>query len=127
MSNIDLHVLHPSFMQKNKYCGNEICYEIPNVLFFIPRGGLSNELYICSLPEDGSVLPDNTSPHRVLLRIYGQLYGELVSDVHALISDTVVFALLAERKIAPKLYAVFPEGRLEQFLPVSIGYHFIDY
>lgn len=80
-------------------------------------GGLSNELYICSLPE-GYPLSHNT-PQQVVLRIYGCLYGELVGNTHALISDTVVFALLSERKVGPKLYAIFPEGRLEQFLPVS--------
>ena len=73
-------------------------------------GGLSNELYICSLPE-GYPLSHNT-PQQVVLRIYGCLYGELVGNTHAL-------ALLSERKVGPKLYAIFPEGRLEQFLPVS--------
>uniref|UniRef100_A0A6P8HLA6 Choline/ethanolamine kinase-like n=1 Tax=Actinia tenebrosa TaxID=6105 RepID=A0A6P8HLA6_ACTTE len=84
----------------------------------ILSGGLSNELFICSLPDN---YPINTTEHRkVLLRIYGQLYGELVKDIHALVSDVMVFALLAERKVGPKLYAIFPEGRLEELIPVSI-------
>lgn len=29
-----------------------------------------------------------------------------------------MFAILAERTLGPKLYGIFPEGRLEQYLPV---------
>lgn len=29
-----------------------------------------------------------------------------------------MFAILAERSLGPQLYGVFPEGRLEQYLPV---------
>lgn len=29
-----------------------------------------------------------------------------------------MFAILAERTLGPKLYGIFPEGRLEQYIPV---------
>ena len=54
-----------------------------------------------------------------MLRVYGALYSDLVSTPQALVSDIIVFALLSERNIGPKLYAIFPEGRLEELLQVS--------
>ena len=57
-------------------------------------------------------------PRKLLLRIYGRLYSELLTDVHAMVSEVVTFALLSERGVAPKLFGVFPEGRLEELLPV---------
>ena len=71
------------------------------------------------MPENYPLLKDE--PRKVLLRIYGRLYRMLLSDIHAMISEVVIFALLAERGVAPKLYGVFPEGRLEELLPV---FHF---
>lgn len=38
--------------------------------------------------------------------------------VDSLVSESVMFAILAERTLGPKLYGIFPEGRLEQYLPV---------
>lgn len=34
-----------------------------------------------------------------------------------------MFAILAERSLGPRLYGVFPQGRLEQYIPVwaSLG------
>ena len=85
---------------------------------FICRGGLTNELYICSLPNNYPVI--NKEKKKVLLRIYGRLYDDLVSSSSALISDIIVFTILSERNVGPKLYAIFPEGRLEELLPVSL-------
>ena len=40
----------------------------------------------------------------------------------SLIKDNVVFTILSERRLGPKLYAVFAEGRLEEFVPSrSVG------
>lgn len=33
-----------------------------------------------------------------------------------------MFAILAERELGPHLYGIFPEGRLEEYLPVSLGF-----
>ena len=38
-----------------------------------------------------------------------------------MVSESVMFAILAERELGPRLYGIFPEGRLEQYLPVSVG------
>ncbi|ELW49002.1 Choline/ethanolamine kinase [Tupaia chinensis] len=38
--------------------------------------------------------------------------------VDSLVLESVMFAILAERSLGPQLYGVFPEGRLEQYIPV---------
>lgn len=52
----------------------------------------------------------------MLLRIYGQIIRE-----HAImvLTDSVIFALLAEKGMGPKLYGVFTTGRVEEYVPVS--------
>ena len=35
-----------------------------------------------------------------------------------------MFSILAERGVGPKLHAVFPGGRLEEYLPVSNKVYF---
>lgn len=77
-------------------------------------GGLSNWLYLVRL-EKGVV-----TPKQVLLRLYGQTHGE--DALEALITESVIFTLLSERKLGPKLFGVFPGGRIEEFLPVSTSY-----
>ncbi|KAM3842486.1 choline kinase alpha-like [Diretmus argenteus] len=44
-------------------------------------------------------------------------YGAIQQGVDSLVLESVRFAILAERTLGPKLYGIFPEGRLEQFLP----------
>ncbi|XP_034499808.1 choline/ethanolamine kinase isoform X1 [Ailuropoda melanoleuca] len=75
-------------------------------------GGLSNLLFRCSLPDH---LPSvGKEPREVLLR----LYGAILQGVDSLVLESVMFAILAERSLGPQLYGVFPEGRLEQYIPV---------
>ncbi|XP_064198532.1 choline/ethanolamine kinase [Anguilla rostrata] len=77
----------------------------------IVRGGLSNLLYLCSLPDHAQCVGDE--PRQVLLRVY----GAILRGVDSLVSESVMFAILAERQLGPNLYGVFPEGRLEQYMP----------
>lgn len=56
-------------------------------------------------------------PKEVLLRIYGQAHGE--HALEAMLTESVVFALLSERRLGPKLHGIFPGGRIEQYIPVS--------
>lgn len=56
---------------------------------------------------------------QVLLRIYGRTHGEQAS-LETVLTDTVVFTLLSERKLGPKLHGIFPGGRIEQYIPVNI-------
>ncbi|XP_044048832.1 choline/ethanolamine kinase isoform X2 [Siniperca chuatsi] len=77
----------------------------------IVSGGLSNLLYLCSLPDH--VHSVGEEPRQVLLRVY----GAILQGVDSLVLESVMFAILAERTLGPKLYGIFPEGRLEQYLP----------
>ncbi|XP_038612029.1 choline/ethanolamine kinase, partial [Tachyglossus aculeatus] len=74
-------------------------------------GGLSNLLFRCSLPEHLPSVGDE--PRQVLLRVY----GAILQGVDSLVLESVMFAILAERELGPRLYGVFPEGRLEQYIP----------
>ncbi|XP_066108342.1 choline kinase alpha isoform X3 [Saccopteryx bilineata] len=76
------------------------------------RGGLSNMLFQCSLPDTVATIGDE--PRKVLLRLYGAI---LKMGAEAMVLESVMFAILAERLLGPKLYGIFPQGRLEQFIP----------
>ncbi|XP_075857801.1 choline kinase alpha isoform X2 [Microcebus murinus] len=76
------------------------------------RGGLSNMLFQCSLPDTTATVGDE--PRKVLLRLYGAI---LQMGAEAMVLESVMFAILAERSLGPKLYGIFPQGRLEQFIP----------
>lgn len=95
-------------------------------------GGLSNFLYYVRLPDHhtGSApkasshgykrarkdsYPNLLEPKEVLLRIYGQTHGE--SALESMLTESVVFTLLSERKLGPKLHGIFPGGRIEQYIP----------
>lgn len=43
----------------------------------------------------------------------------LLQGAEAMVLESVMFAILAERELGPKLYGIFPQGRLEQYVPVS--------
>ncbi|XP_077913842.1 choline kinase alpha isoform X2 [Halichoerus grypus] len=76
------------------------------------RGGLSNMLFQCSFPDTVATIGDE--PRKVLLRLYGAI---LKMGAEAMVLESVMFAILAERALGPKLYGIFPQGRLEQFIP----------
>ncbi|XP_042323629.1 choline/ethanolamine kinase [Sceloporus undulatus] len=87
----------------------------PEELGIVPvSGGLSNLLYKCSLPEH--MAGAETEPRQVLLRIY----GVILQGVDSLVLESVMFAILAERQLGPRLYGIFPQGRLEEYIPVHL-------
>lgn len=79
-------------------------------------GGLSNHLYHVSLPNHLQDYDNdnNEEPRDVLMRIYGQTHGERALE--AVITESVIFTLLSERNLGPKLHGIFPGGRLEQYI-----------
>uniref|UniRef100_A0A8C5YKW9 Ethanolamine kinase n=3 Tax=Marmota marmota marmota TaxID=9994 RepID=A0A8C5YKW9_MARMA len=94
------------------------------------RGGLSNMLFQCSLPDTMATVGDE--PRKVLLRLYGAILQmrscnkegseqaqkeNEFQGAEAMVLESVMFAILAERSLGPKLYGIFPQGRLEQFIP----------
>lgn len=72
-------------------------------------GGLSNWIYWITL------LRTNIEPRDVLIRLYGQKYGE--NGIENIITESVIFTLLSERGLGPKLHGIFPGGRLEEYIP----------
>lgn len=74
---------------------------------------MSNWIYDVQLPE--GIVPVRGEPRQVLLRIYGQTHGERA--VEGIITESVIFALLSERQLGPKLHGVFPGGRIEEYIP----------
>lgn len=76
-------------------------------------GGLSNWLYNVQLPE--GTVPIRGEPRQVLIRLYGQVHGERALE--GLITESVIFTLLSERRLGPKLHGVFPGGRIEEYIP----------
>ncbi|XP_011055232.1 PREDICTED: choline/ethanolamine kinase isoform X2 [Acromyrmex echinatior] len=84
-----------------------------NIVLKRISGGLSNWLYNVQLPE--GTVPIRGEPRQVLLRLYGQVHGERALE--GLITESVIFTLLSERKLGPKLHGVFPGGRIEEYIP----------
>lgn len=70
-------------------------------------------MYNIQLPE--GTVPIRGEPRQVLLRLYGQVHGERALE--GLITESVIFTLLSERKLGPKLHGVFPGGRIEEYIP----------
>lgn len=56
----------------------------------------------------------HADPKEVLIRVYGQTHGE--HALEALITESVIFTLLSERGLGPKLHGIFPGGRIEQYV-----------
>ncbi|XP_032077657.1 choline/ethanolamine kinase [Thamnophis elegans] len=84
----------------------------PEQLGIVPvSGGLSNLLYRCSLPDH--IPSAQEEPRQVLLRVY----GVILQGVDSLVLESVMFAILAERALGPRLYGIFPQGRLEEYIP----------
>uniref|UniRef100_A0A1A8NZJ8 Ethanolamine kinase n=2 Tax=Nothobranchius TaxID=28779 RepID=A0A1A8NZJ8_9TELE len=95
----------------------------------IIRGGLSNKLFLCSLPDSLDSVGDE--PRSILLRLYGAILQMSCNKgdsrqsnkendfqgAEAMVLESVMFAILAERELGPKLYGIFPQGRLEQYVP----------
>ncbi|XP_035498172.2 choline kinase alpha isoform X1 [Scophthalmus maximus] len=93
------------------------------------RGGLSNKLFLCSLSDSLDTVGDE--PRSILLRLYGAILqmscnkGDSqqsnkenhLQGAEAMVLESVMFAILAERELGPKLYGIFPQGRLEQYVP----------
>ncbi|VDO33052.1 unnamed protein product [Onchocerca flexuosa] len=76
----------------------------------LERGGMSNMLFLCRLPE--AYPPLSNEPDKMLLRIYFNPETE-----SHLVAESVIFTLLSERHLGPKLYGIFSGGRLEEYIP----------
>lgn len=66
---------------------------------------------------------ENSDPKTVLLRFHGQVHSE--SAFEHIITESVIFTLLSERRLGPRLHGVFPGGRIEEFIQVRMCSYFI--
>lgn len=71
-------------------------------------GGQSNLLYLVT--SSSGKISSEITPSCFLIRLHCQQETQVFTD-------TVVFSIMSERGLGPKLYGFFPGGRLEQFLP----------
>ena len=71
-------------------------------------------MLILNLKEINVSIPGR-EPEAVLLRLFGDLSSGPAHQ-YRVITETVVFTMLAERGLGPGLCAVFPGGRLEEFI-----------
>ncbi|CAF4356979.1 unnamed protein product, partial [Adineta steineri] len=62
-------------------------------------GALSNYIYCCTLPDN--IQTENNEPRKVLLKIYGEAHAK---HRGTLLIDSIVCALLSERKIGPYVH-----------------------
>jgi len=109
---LTVHIGSQSFML---FCFNKYLIYSTLQLHLIKSifsGGLTNYLYVCSLPPEVDV-PDN-QPHAVLLRVY----GSIATSSNFVVQNSVIFALMSEKKLGPKLYGMTPEARIEELVPV---------
>jgi len=83
-------------------------------IWYVIRGGLSNLLYLCTVSD--KVKLKECEQRQVLVRLYGQIIQE---NPETVLTDSVIFALLAEKEMGPKLYGVFTGGRVEEYVPVG--------
>uniref|UniRef100_A0A914EH07 Choline/ethanolamine kinase n=1 Tax=Acrobeloides nanus TaxID=290746 RepID=A0A914EH07_9BILA len=74
------------------------------------KGGMSNMLFLCRLSENHPTIKNE--PDKVLLRVYFNPETE-----SHLVAESVIFTLLSERHLGPKLYGIFSGGRLEEYIP----------
>lgn len=49
-----------------------------------------------------------------------RVYGEIAQRNDYMLRNSVIFALFSEKKKGPKLYGMYPEGRIEEYIPVNI-------
>lgn len=82
------------------------------------HGGVSSKVYGCNL----SVAPAVGEPRDALLRVF----GKILTSPEFLVETTVIATVPAERGLAPKVYAVFPAGRIEEYIHVSLRMLLID-
>ena len=64
-------------------------------------------------------------PRQVLLRIFGNTLMPLEQEtpesfITGIVTENVIFAILSERKLGPRLMGVFAGGRLEEYIPVIL-------
>ena len=85
---------------------------IANVKINQMKNALSNKVYL--LEADGNTASD--APKHALLRIYGRNMDSIVEKE----KEVELSVLLSRNSIGPKIYCLFPTGRLEEYIESDI-------
>ncbi|VDM97787.1 unnamed protein product [Thelazia callipaeda] len=75
----------------------------------IQRGGSNNQIFLLELPD--GIKTECNEPLKVIFRVYRNLTKD-----HEL-PEGIVFAILAERRLGPRLLGIMPGGRFEEYIP----------
>ena len=112
-----------TLFQKHKNQGFQWCKEFlggswsdieeNDFIFTKLSGGLTNLLYTCELSDNIQTRPGEA--RTVLLRVY----GDIAKDLKFLVQNSVVFCLLSEKHLGPKCYGLYPDGRIEEYIPTK--------
>ena len=111
------------FTLKSSLAGIYIIYML-FLLLCVFRGGYINRLFTCT-----NKVATGNEPQTVVLRLYGgklDLRGDAIMLNGGILEEVLVFNKLSDLGLGPKLFCVFEKGRLEEYLPVSLGVHFRD-
>ncbi|KAF0986498.1 hypothetical protein HZS_6257 [Henneguya salminicola] len=93
-----------------KFIGGAWAHCNPEQFLITPiKGALTNYIYLCELNK---TIPIEKHEHRrVILRLYGEISGS-----HEKFYEILIFNILSERKLGPKLLGAFKNGRIEQYI-----------
>jgi len=80
-------------------------------------GGLTNQLYCCSLNSD--LIAKNNCPKEVVIRLYGKKHFNNLDQDNERHSDSIVSLIMSTNKLGPKLYGVFSGGEILQHIQVN--------
>ncbi len=80
-----------------------------------PNGGLSNHLFKCEI-NSFELQAVNNEPTKIFVRLYGECQKNSPSST---IKDIIVSTILSDFSMGPKLYGIFPSGRLEELIEAS--------
>ena len=82
-------------------------------------GGCINQIFHCILPKyKQSQAKANDIPHEVVIRLYFKSYKQNRTD------DMVTARFASVNNLAPKIYGVFNDGEIQEFVKVSYTFQF---
>jgi choline/ethanolamine kinase len=78
-------------------------------------GGYTNQLYYCGLPQGISPIKDE--PKEVAIKLYGKKWIS-GREKNERMPDMVIVLLASEFDLGPKIYGLFNEGEIEEYVEV---------
>ena len=78
-------------------------------------GGMTNQLYYCALNDPTTA---EGVPHEVAIRLYGPKHFNNEDMVNERLTDMIIALMVSENKLGPKIYGIFEEGQLQNYIKV---------